>query len=244
VCLLAGDAAGASFAFHQPRRDEGEAYMKEHAETIRKRGTGAAALYDRFADLYDLTFKFNGYGRSLVRYFSTQLPPLPAGAHILDAGCGTGLLTLAMLRALPRPARIAALDLSAPSLEKARRAVRQTEARRRHSVRFLQGNLLALPFAAETFDFVATSGALEYVPLAEGLTELARVLRPGGYLLHLPVRPSLASTFLEFLFRFKTHPPAEVDAATARHFRVLSRHHFRPHETIGWTKLAILAQKE
>ncbi|HEX8071354.1 MAG TPA: class I SAM-dependent methyltransferase [Pyrinomonadaceae bacterium] len=218
--------------------------MKEHAETITKRGGGAAALYDRFADLYDLTFKFNGYGRSLVRYFATRLPPLPAGAQVLDAGCGTGLLMLAMLRALRRPARITALDLSAPSLKKARRAVRDTEARRRHSVRFLQGNLLALPFAAETFDFVATSGALEYVPIAEGLTELARVLRPGGYLLHLPVRPSPVSTFLEILFRFKTHPPAQVEAATARHFRVLSRHHFRPHESIGWTKLAILAQKK
>jgi ubiquinone/menaquinone biosynthesis C-methylase UbiE len=223
---------------------ECEAYMKQHAETISNRGGGAATLYDRFADLYDITFKFNGYERSLAHYFREHPLPLPAGAQVLDAGCGTGLLTLAMLSALPRPARITALDLSAPSLVKARRAVAQQQARVAHQVRFVQGNLLKLPFADDAFDFIATSGALEYVPLATGLGELARVLRPGGYLLHLPVRPSPASTFLELLFRFKTHDPAEVDAATTRYFRIRSRYHFHPLDVIGWTKLALLAQKQ
>ena len=223
---------------------EQEAYMKQHAETIASRSPRAASLYDRFADLYDITFKFNGYGRSLERYFREHPLPLPAGAQILDAGCGTGLLTLAMLRALPRPARITALDLSAPSLHQARRALSNTQPRRPHQVRFVQGNLLALPFAAETFDFIATSGALEYVSLDAGFKELARVLRPGGYILHLPVRPSPASTFLEILFRFKTHPPAEVEAATMRYFQIISRHRFPPLDIIGWTKLAILGQKK
>ena len=217
--------------------------MKQRAETMTDQGAGAASLYDRFADLYDLTFKLNGYGRSLERYFREYPLPLTAGAQILDAGCGTGLLTLAMLRALPRPAAITALDLSAPSLLKARRAIGQTQPRRPHHVRFVQGDLLALPFAAETFDFVATSGALEYVPLAEGFRELARVLRPGGYLLHLPVRPGPAATFLEILFRFKTHPPTDVDAATKRHFQIRSHYYFPPLDVIGWTKSAILAQK-
>jgi ubiquinone/menaquinone biosynthesis C-methylase UbiE len=218
--------------------------MKQHAETITGRTSGAASLYDRFADLYDITFKFNGYGRSLERYFREHPLPLPANAQILDAGCGTGLLTLAMLRALPRPARITALDLSVPSLNKARRAIKATQPRRPHQVRFVQGNLLSLPFIGETFDFITTSGALEYVSLDAGLCELARVLRPGGYILHLPVRPSPASTFLEILFRFKTHPPAEVDAATARYFQIISRHRFSPLDIIGWTKLAILGQKQ
>ena len=216
--------------------------MKQHAETMPNRG-GAASLYDRFADLYDITFKFNRYSHSIERYLRERALPLPDGANVLDAGCGTGLLTLAMLRALPRPARITALDLSAPSLAKARRAVGETQPRRSHHVRFVQGNLLSLPFASETFDFVATSGALEYVPLAPGFAELARVLRPGGYLLHLPVRPGPASTFLELLFRFKTHPPAEVDEATTRYFRIVSRYRFPPLDVIGWTKIAILGQK-
>ena len=203
----------------------------------------AGSLYDRIARLYDLTFKFNGYGRSLERYFRTHPVPVEEGARILDAGCGTGLLTLALLRTLPLPANITAIDLSASSLKKARQAVGEVLRGRPHRVRFLQANLLSLPFADETFDFIATSGALEYVSLRDGLGELARVLKRGGHLFHLPVRPSPAGTFLELLFRFKTHPPEEVDENTERYLRIVSRYRFPPTDIIGWTKIAITAQK-
>ena len=206
----------------------------------------AGALYDRIARLYNLTYKINGYRRSLERYFREHPVPLEDDAQILDAGCGMGLLTLALLRTLTHPAHITALDLSASSLHKARQAVDDVLAARpphRHSVRFIQANLLSLPFASETFDFIATSGALEYVPLREGLGELSRVLKPGGYLFHLPVRPTPASTLLEILFRFKTHPPQEIDDNTERYMRIISRHHFPATDIIGWTKVAIMAQK-
>lgn len=203
----------------------------------------AGSLYDRIARLYDLTFKFNGYGRSLERYFREHPVPLPNNAQILDAGCGTGLLTLALLRTLPRPAHITAIDLSASSLQKARQAVGQELRGRPHRVSFSQANLLSLPFADASFDFIATSGALEYVPLNDGLAELARVLKPGGYLFHLPVRPAPASMFLELLFRFKIHPPQEVDESTRRYLRIVSRYRFPPSDIIGWTKIAIVAQK-
>jgi demethylmenaquinone methyltransferase / 2-methoxy-6-polyprenyl-1,4-benzoquinol methylase len=204
----------------------------------------AGTLYDRIARLYDLTFKFNGYGRSLERYFREHPVPLNDNAQILDAGCGTGLLTLALLRTLARPAHITAIDLSASSLQKARQAVAGVLPGLRHQVRFLQANLLSLPFADETFDFIATSGALEYVSLREGLGELSRVLKPGGYLFHLPVRPAPASTFLEIMFRFKTHPPEDVNENTERYLRIVSRYRFPPTDIIGWTKLAIVAQKQ
>lgn len=206
-------------------------------------GGETISLYDRFASLYDLTFKLNGYSRSLERYMRERPLPLADGAHVLDAGCGTGLLTLALLRTLERPTRITAVDLSAPSLRKALKAVAREKLAARHRVRLIQGNLLALPFADDSFDFVATSGVLEYVPLRAGLAELARVTRPGGYLLHLPVRPAPATRLLEIMFRFKTHPPAAVNEHTRRHFRVLERHRFPALEPIGWTKEAILAQK-
>ena len=207
----------------------------------------AGALYDRIARLYNLTYKFNGYRRSLERYFREHPIPLEDGARILDAGCGMGLLTLALLGTLKRPARITAIDLSASSLHKARQAVDNVLASqppRQHRVSFLQANLLSLPFADETFDFIATSGALEYVPLGEGLGELSRVLKPGGYLFHLPVRPAPASTLLEILFRFKTHPPHEIDANTERYMRIISRHRFPATDIIGWTKVAIMAKKQ
>jgi ubiquinone/menaquinone biosynthesis C-methylase UbiE len=214
----------------------------EYALTATKNEAPAGGYYDRIARLYDLTFKVNGYGRSLDQYFETHPLPVSRGAKILDAGCGTGLLTLALLRSIRFPVSITALDLSSTSVAAARKALYYSS-RRKRDVTFTQGNLLCLPFADESLDLVVTSGALEYVPLGEGLTELARVIAPGGHLLHLPVHPSVIGVALEILFRFKSHPPKEVKDQTERHFRIVHQYRFRRREAIGWSKTAILAQK-
>ena len=214
----------------------------EYALTATKTEARAGSYYDRIARLYDLTFKVNGYGRSLDQYFATHPLPVSRGAKILDAGCGTGLLTLALLRAVRFPVSITALDLSQTSVVAARKSLYYSPGRKR-DVTFTQGNLLCLPFANESLDLVVTSGALEYVPLADGLNELARVIAPGGHLLHLPVHPSLIGVFLEILFRFKSHPPREVKDKTERHFRIVHQYRFPRPQAIGWSKTAILAQK-
>lgn len=220
----------------------------EYALTATKTEAPAGSYYDKIARLYDLTFKLNGYGRSLDQYFARYPLPVQRGARILDAGCGTGLLTLALQRNIHFPVDIIALDLSATSIVEAQKAVLQSNGlklqnSRKCDVSFAQGNVLSLPFSDQSFDLVVTSGALEYVPLQDGLSELARVIAPGGHLLHLPCRPSPASTFLEILFRFKSYSPREVHRNTLRHFRVIHHYRFAPHEIIGWSKSAILAQK-
>jgi len=214
----------------------------EYALTATKTEARAGSYYDRIARFYDLTFKVNGYGRSLDQYFANHPLPVSRGARILDAGCGTGLLTMALLRAIRFPVSITALDLSSTSVAAARKTLYYSDGRKR-DVTFAQGNLLSLPFADESLDVVVTAGAIEYVPLADGLTELARVISPGGYLLHLPIHPGIAGVFLEILFRFKSHSPRAVIDQTERHFRIVHQYRFKPQEAIGWSKTAILAQK-
>jgi len=214
----------------------------EYVLTATKTEARAGSYYNKIAAYYDLTFKLNGYGRSLDQYFANHPLPVSRGAKILDAGCGTGLLTLALLRSLHFPVSITALDLSATSINAARKAVAESPGRTR-DVTFAEGNLLSLPFSDNSLDLVVTSGALEYVPLGEGMTELSRVIAPGGHLLHIPCRPSPATTFLEILFRFKKHPRKEVLKQTEQHFRMVHEFRFPPLQIIGWSKTAILAQK-
>jgi ubiquinone/menaquinone biosynthesis C-methylase UbiE len=216
--------------------------MAEYVLTATKTQARAGSFYDRIERFYDLTFKLNGYGRSLDQYLQAHPLPVFENARVLDAGCGTGTLTQALLRTLKAPVKLTAVDLSASVLSTAKKyAAKNNPANQ--EVCFAQGNVLALPFADQTFDLVVTCGVLEYVPLEEGFTEMARVISPGGYFLHLPMRPAPVTKLLELLFRFRTHPPEDLAETTDRHFQVVSHYKFQPFEVIGWSKTAVLAQK-
>ena len=216
--------------------------MAEYVLTGTKTEARAGSFYDRIARIYDFTFKINGYGRSLDQYFDEHPLPVFPGARVLDAGCGTGTLTLAMLRNLQVPVKLTALDLSASSMATAKKYVAKQK-QSDQKVEFMQGNILSLPFPDESFDLIVTSGVLEYVPLDDGFGELARCISRGGHLLHLPMRPSPVTALLEVLFRFKAHSPHEVAEKSDNHFQMVSHYRFPPLHAIAWSKSAVLAQK-
>ena len=83
--------------------------MAEYVLTATKTQARAGSYYDRIERLYDLTFKLNGYGRSLDQYFEAHPLPVFENAKVLDAGCGTGTLTMALLRNLRVPVKITAV---------------------------------------------------------------------------------------------------------------------------------------
>ncbi|MEQ1645008.1 MAG: class I SAM-dependent methyltransferase [Pyrinomonadaceae bacterium] len=200
-------------------------------------------LYDRIADVQNLAMKINGYRSSVAKYLRSLNLDIKDDSLVLDAGCGTGLVTLAFQEAGYRPNRIEAVDLSHRSLSVARAEFRQ---RRRLSQRtdVVQSNVLTLPFADETFDMVLMCGVLEYTPLDDGLREAARVLKHGAPLVFLPVKPSIVGSVLELLYNFKIHPVAKVREAAERYFNIVGNHEFPITEPIAWSKTIFLLEKK
>jgi 2-polyprenyl-3-methyl-5-hydroxy-6-metoxy-1,4-benzoquinol methylase len=97
----------------------------------------------------------------------------------LDAGCGDGAHTVRLAK---RGYPVVALDFSEHILSKARENVAANNLE--HMVRFEHGNLLKLPIADDSFDFVLCWGVLMHIPEVEtAITELARVVKPNGFLI-------------------------------------------------------------
>jgi ubiquinone/menaquinone biosynthesis methyltransferase len=80
----------------------------------------------------------------------------------------------------------------------------QLGAARCPDIAFVTGDMMALPFAARTFNIVTTGYGLRNVPdIAAALAEIARVLKPGGALLSLdfnkPSNPIVRGVYLAYL---------------------------------------------
>ena len=200
-------------------------------------------LYDRIADVQNLAMKLNGYRESVAKYLKSLDLDLGPDSLILDAGCGTGIVTMAFQDAGFRPAHSVALDLSFKSLEVAREhfTKRKIYAKATSAV---QSNVLSMPFADDTFDLVLMCGVLEYTPLDEGLAEAARVLKKGKPLVFLPVKPSVVGTVLELLYNFKTHKKSAVRTAAAKYFNIVGNYEFPITEPIAWSKTIFLLEKK
>ncbi|HKX40669.1 MAG TPA: methyltransferase domain-containing protein [Burkholderiaceae bacterium] len=103
----------------------------------------------------------------------------PAGSSVLEAGCGVGAQTLALVRNSPQ-ARITSIDVSAESIVQARRRIEEAGVT---NVVIREADILALPFEPRSFDHVFVCFVLEHVPTAAlALERLVEVLRPGGSL--------------------------------------------------------------
>jgi ubiquinone/menaquinone biosynthesis C-methylase UbiE len=206
--------------------------------------TKTQSFYDQIADVQHLAQRLIGYRTSLMKYLRSLELNINSDSIVLDAGCGTGLATLSLHSAGYRPRKTFALDLSFNSLTVAREQFNNDRTAHADEIEELQGNLLSLPFADETFDAILTCGALEYVPLEPGIRELARVLKPSGMMVLIPVRPSPISAVLEIIYNFKTHSTREVRKISNRYFNFIGNHKFPITEPISWSKTSFLLQKK
>jgi ubiquinone/menaquinone biosynthesis C-methylase UbiE len=109
-----------------------------------------------------------------TRTWLYQQAGLAQARAVLEVGCGTGVIAGELARL--SSARVVGLDVNAEGLAFARR--------QGCGVTYVQGDAHALPFPGGCFDVVVCHYLLLWLAApAQGVREMARVIRPGGCVL-------------------------------------------------------------
>jgi demethylmenaquinone methyltransferase / 2-methoxy-6-polyprenyl-1,4-benzoquinol methylase len=155
------------------------------------------AMFDRIASFYDVMNSVMTAGlHHRWRARAADLAAVGPGDRALDVATGTGDLAVELARRVGPGGEVVGSDFSEEMLEVARRKA--------PSLTFEFANALALPYPDGSFDAATVGfGARNFSDLERGLSEMARVVRPGGRVVVLeittPQRPPL-STFFRLWF--------------------------------------------
>ncbi|MDT5022521.1 MAG: arsenite methyltransferase [Mycobacterium sp.] len=121
--------------------------------------------------------------QALARRFiaAWQLPidwlDVPQGGVVLDVGAGPGSITATLGHAAGPDGLALGVDVSEPMLARAVRAAAGPQ------VGFLRADAQRLPFRDQSFDVAVSIAVFQLIPdPAAALSEIARVLKPGGRL--------------------------------------------------------------
>jgi demethylmenaquinone methyltransferase / 2-methoxy-6-polyprenyl-1,4-benzoquinol methylase len=159
--------------------------------------TQVRGMFDRISGVYDLMNSAMTAGlHHQWRQRAVDRAQVGPGSDALDVCCGTGDLALELRRRIGPDGRVVGCDFSEPMLEIARRKSGEESL----PVEFGWADALDLPYGDESFDAVTIGfGARNLADLERGISEMARVLRPGGRLVILeitrPQREPLASFY-------------------------------------------------
>lgn len=152
--------------------------MDKNEVTERKEHIGG--LFDRIAGSYDALNHYlslnidKRWRRQLARRMQTV-------EQVLDVAIGTGDLAIEIMRQ-GRAKQVLGIDLSEGMMNIGREKVKKTG----YAIRFEQASALDMPMEDNTFDAVTCGfGTRNFSNLDRGLSEMHRVLRPGGEVLIL-----------------------------------------------------------
>ncbi len=174
------------------------------------------STYTLLAPIWNVGSKIGGLNRALENYIARIDIPLPKNPKIIDAGCGTGIISFALLDKFP-DANIVATDLNTTMLKTCQSIAFQKNISFNKIVlgksninspekvtlfgdRF---NDKQIELESESFDLIVASAVLEHANLDVALKGLIKLLRPGGYLLIISMKNNFFGKIYGYIYQFK-----------------------------------------
>ena len=160
------------------------AQIKPYGDKKKSKTAEVREMFDKISPHYDFLNHFLSFG--IDRYWRRKLVNIASRAphaRILDIATGTGDQAIRLAKRIS-PERIDAVDLSEKMMEIGRKKVAKEGLD--EVIFFQKADCQSLPFEFNTFDIVTVSfGVRNFENLAQSLSEIHRVLKPGGLLLIL-----------------------------------------------------------
>lgn len=146
-------------------------------EGIRKLFDNIAGKYDILNHILSLNID-KSWRRKAVKEIADTAEPL----NILDEACGTCDFTIEIAKGAPQGSKVTGIDLSEGMLQIGREKCRKEGI----TAELQTGDCEAMPYDEGTFDRIGVAfGVRNFENLPKGLTEMLRVLKPGGKLVIL-----------------------------------------------------------
>ena len=176
--------------------------FKESVESKKKQ---VENMFDRIAFRYDFLNRFLSAGidvswrKKAIRELEELQPQ-----NLLDVATGTGDFAIASYKIL-NPVKITGIDISEGMLDLGRKKIEKLGLE--DKIQLLKGDSEAILFADNSFDAITVAfGVRNFENLEKGLSEIYRVLKPGGKLIvlefskpSLPVIKSLYKFYMKFV---------------------------------------------
>ncbi|GAO29562.1 bifunctional demethylmenaquinone methyltransferase/2-methoxy-6-polyprenyl-1,4-benzoquinol methylase UbiE [Geofilum rubicundum] len=159
--------------------------VKPYAQQEGTKKEQVTAMFNRIAPKYDLLNRLLSFGidkiwrRRVVKLISQKRSPI-----VLDVATGTGDLAIALAEIKPKPTAVYAVDISSGMLDLAGKKVLKKGLQ--HAIVLKEADSESLPFSNNYFDAITVAfGVRNFGDLNQGLSEMYRVLKPGGTLIVL-----------------------------------------------------------
>ncbi|WP_146816616.1 class I SAM-dependent methyltransferase [Alkalibacillus haloalkaliphilus] len=127
-----------------------------------------AKWHDQAREMWD-----SGSRKTIIPFFEQQVPK---GDSVLDLGCGDGYGSYKLWH---QGYEVTGVDLSHEMISFCQSRLSEDIER----LKFLQADMLQLPFEDQSFDSLMAINSLEWTEVpADAFKEISRVIKPGGYM--------------------------------------------------------------